>query len=168
MSSQHEPTSPYLAEGTELTPPERSDDAGQGQGNRSSGVKGQISELAQTAKSQASAAIQPIAKNAKSMAEEQKSRGAERLGGIAQAVHGAADEIAREVPFAADYIHSVAGKLDDASGLLRDNSVEDLARMAIDFAEERPVVFIGSALAAGFVVSRLLRSSVTLADEDEE
>ena len=167
MSSQHEPTNPYLAEGTELTPPARSDDAGPSSGSRSGRVKEQISGLAQTAKSQASAAIQPITKNAKSMAEEQKSRGAERIGSIAQAVHGAADEIAREIPFAGDYIHTVAGKLDDASSLLRDNSAEELGRMAVDFAEERPLVFIGGAVAAGFVVSRLLRSSVTL-DEDEE
>lgn len=164
MSSQHEPPSQEFTEGTELAPPDRSDDAS----TRSGRVKEHISEFAQTAKTQASAAIQPITKNAKSMAEEQKSRGAERIGNIALAVHGAADEIAREVPFAGDYVHSLAGRLDDASSLLRDNSAEELAKMAVEFAEERPLVFIGGAVAAGFFVSRLLRSSVTLADDEDE
>jgi ElaB/YqjD/DUF883 family membrane-anchored ribosome-binding protein len=135
---------------------------------RSSRVKGQISEFAQSAKNQASAAIQPIANNARSMAEEQKARGAERIGNLAQAIHGAADEIAQEVPLAANYVHTAAEKLDNASKLLREKSVEDLMDMATDFAEERPYVFLGGAVAAGFVLMRLLRSSPVGDEESGE
>src|ERR1043165_5986121 len=78
-------------------------------------VKGQISEFAQSAKSQASAAIQPIANNARSLAEEQKQRGADRIDEIARAVHGAAEELSREVPMAGNYIHAAADKLDQTS-----------------------------------------------------
>lgn len=157
MSSQHEsPGSPYSAEGTDYT---AQSDSTESTGGRSARVRGQISEFAQSAKDQASAAIQPIANNARSMAEEQKARGAERIGSLAQAIHGAADEIAQEVPLAANYVHTAAEKLDNASKLLREKSVEDLMEMATDFAEERPYVFLGGAVAAGFVLMRLLRSS---------
>ena len=102
------------------------------------------------------------------MAEEQKVRGAERIGSLAQAIHGAADEIAQEVPLAANYVHTAAEKLDNASKLLREKSVEDLMEMATDFAEERPYVFLGGAVAAGFVLMRLLRSSPVGDEESGE
>lgn len=166
MSSHQEPSGQYAAEGADLGTENRS--SGEGSGSRASRVKGQISEFAETAKSQASAALQPIANNARSMAEEQKSRGAARIADIAQALHSAADQMAEDVPFAADYVHSAASKLEETSRTLRERSVEDLARMAVDFAEERPMLYVGGAVAAGFLVARLLRSSVALEDEEEE
>ena len=134
---------------------------------RTSRISNQISEFAQTAKSQAASAIQPIANNAKSMAEEQKQRGATRIDGIARAVHSAADEIAKEVPVAANYVHAAADRLDRTSSMLRDNSVEDLLKMATDFAQERPYLFIGGAVASGFLLTRLLRSSTDVEDDSE-
>jgi len=160
MSSQHESSgaSPNGSEAN-IEP--------SGEANRSSRIGNQISEFAQTAKSQAASAIQPIANNAKSMAEEQKQRGATRIDGIARAVHSAADEIAKEVPVAATYVHAAADRLDRTSGLLRDNSVEDLVKMATDFAQERPYLFIGGAVASGFLLTRLLRSSTETEDDSE-
>jgi hypothetical protein len=153
-----------MAEGTDFD----AQTSGDGTSNsRTSRVKGQISEFAQTAKTQASAAIQPLTNNARSLAEEQKTRGAGRIGNVAQAFHSAADEMAQESPLAANYVHAAAKKLDETASLLRDNSVEDLMQIAADFAEERPLVFIGGAVAAGFALSRLLRSS-TLDDESGE
>lgn len=164
MSSHQESPSQHTAEGADLNT-----DAGTGTETRArtSRVKEQISEFAQTAKSQASAAIQPITNNARNMAEEQKSRGAARIGDIAQALHSAANQMAEEVPFAADYVHTAASKLEETSRMLRERSVDDLAQMAVDFAEERPILYIGSAIAAGFFAARLLRSSVDYADEYE-
>lgn len=165
MSSQHESPHSNSVEPTDYTAKSHNAENG---GSRSSRVKGHISEFAQSAKDQASAAIQPIADNARSMAEEQKTRGAERIGGIAQAIHGAADEIGKEVPLAANYVHAAANKLDSTSRLLQDNSVDDLMQMATDFAEERPYVFLGGAVAAGFVLMRLLRSSPVGGEESGE
>jgi hypothetical protein len=164
MSSQHEPSGSYMAEGTDFDAQTSGDGTSH---SRTSRVKGQISEFAQTAKTQASAAIQPLTNNARTLAEEQKTRGAGRIGNVAQAFHSAADEMAQESPLAANYVHAAAKKLDETASLLRDNSVEDLMQIAVDFAEERPLVFIGGAVAAGFALSRLLRSS-TLDDESGE
>jgi len=164
MSSQHGPSGSYMTEGTDFDAQTSGDGARR---SRASRVKGQISEFAQTAKTQASAAIQPLTNNARSLAEEQKVRGAGRIGNMAQAFHSAADEMAQESPLAANYVHAAAKKLDETASLLRDNSVEELVQIATDFAEERPLIFISGAVAAGFVLSRLLRSS-TLDDESGE
>jgi ElaB/YqjD/DUF883 family membrane-anchored ribosome-binding protein len=132
------------------------------------GLKGRISNLAQSAKDQASAAVAPIRENARSVVEEQKERGASRIDGLAQAIHGAANELDAEVPQAATYVHAAAEQLERASGLLRDNSVEDLVRKATDLAEERPVVFVAGAMAIGFVLARLLRSTPAGHDVEDD
>lgn len=156
MSSQHEPGQ---FEGANMN---------QDNSGSRSRVKGQISEFAQSAKNQASAAIQPIADNARSLAEEQKQRGANRIDEIARAVHSAAEELTREIPGAGTYIHAAADKLDQTSRMLREKSVEDLLETATEFAEERPFLFVGGAVAAGFLLTRLLRSSPIIEDEESE
>jgi len=141
--------------------------------NRSSesdgdGLKGRISTLAQTAKEQASAAVAPIRDNARTVVEEQKERGASRIDSLAQAIRGAANQLDEEIPQAAGYVNAAAGQLERVSSLLRDNSVEELMGKATDLAEERPVVFVAGALAIGFVLARLLRSTpATYEDEDD-
>ena len=157
MSSQHEPG--QFTEGANMN-----DDNSRSRTR----MRGQISDFAQSAKSQASAAIQPIANNARSLAEEQKQRGADRIDEIARAVHGAAEELSREVPMAGNYIHAAADKLDQTSRMLREKSVEDLLQTATEFAEEQPFLFIGGAMAAGFLLTRLLRSSPVIEDEESE
>jgi ElaB/YqjD/DUF883 family membrane-anchored ribosome-binding protein len=123
------------------------------------GIKSHLSQLAQAAKEQASAAVAPIRDNARSVVEEQKERGASRIDDLAQALNNAAQALDEEIPQAATYVHSAADQLGKASSLLRDNSIEDLIKKATEFAEERPVVFVAGAVAAGFLLARLLRSS---------
>ena len=132
------------------------------------GIRDRISTLAQTAKEQATAAVAPIRDNARSVVEEQKQRGASRIDSLAQAIHGAANELDGEIPQAATYVHAAAEQLERASGLLRDNSVEDLIRKGTELAEERPVVFMAGALAIGFVLARLLRSTPMDYDEEDD
>lgn len=157
MSSQHEPSSNHGG-GNDNGTSSLNSGAGSDTGS-AGGVKGQISELAQTAKSQASAAIQPLTNNARSMAEEQKQRGAQRVDEIAQAIHNAASEIEKEVPFAAGYVHAAGERLESVATTLRESSVEDLAQMATEYAQERPLMFVGGAVAVGFALARLFRSS---------
>jgi ElaB/YqjD/DUF883 family membrane-anchored ribosome-binding protein len=118
-----------------------------------------LSELASNAAEQLQAAAQPLKEDARQLAEEQKSRGADRIQTLAQAVHGAAEEIGKQVPQAAGYIHSGAEQLERASRMLRDNSVDDLVQMTKRLAREQPLAFIGGSVAAGFVLARFLRSS---------
>jgi len=103
--------------------------------------------------------VQPLKEDAIELAEEQKARGADRIQTLAQAVHGAAEEIGKQVPQAAGYIHSGAEQLERASQMLRDNSVDDLVQMTKRLAREQPLTFIGGSVAAGFVLARFLRST---------
>lgn len=122
-------------------------------------VKDQAAEAAQAAKDQVSAAAQPVADKARELAEQQKDTGAERIQSVARAVHTAADDIGKQSPQVAEYIHSGAEQLERASRLLRDNSVDDLLQMTNRLAHDRPLAFIGGSVAAGFVLARFLKSS---------
>jgi hypothetical protein len=141
---------------------------GSGLDKESSGLEGakeqakdQLSDLAQTAKQQAAAAAEPIKENARDIAEQQKQRHAGKIDNVAQAVHGAADDLGQEMPQTARYIHSGAEQLERASRLLRENSVDDLVQMANRLAHDRPLAFIGGSMIAGFALGRFLRSSAS-------
>ena len=119
----------------------------------------QISSVAENAQEQASELVQPLKDKAERIAEQQKEAGAEQVGGVARAVRGAAGELERELPQAARYIHDAADRLDRASSALRERSVDDLFHSLSDFARKQPATFFGSAVFAGFVLSRFLKST---------
>jgi hypothetical protein len=96
---------------------------------------------------------------ARDAADDVKSKGAERLAGVSRAVHGAADELGREMPQTAGYIHSAAETLESATSALRERSVEDLATSFINFARRQPAAAFAGAVLAGFALSRFLLSS---------
>jgi hypothetical protein len=132
-------------------------------------AKDKIAAATDTAKDKISAAAEPVADKAREVAEEQKQSGAERIDGVAKAVHTAADEIGKQVPQVAGYIHSGAEQLEKTSRLLRENSIDDLLKMTNRLAHERPLAFIGGSVAAGFVLARFLRTSgSTTADPQQD
>ena len=98
---------------------------------------------------------QPI----RSVPEQQKRAGAEQLGSVARAVHGAAGELERQLPHAARYVHDAADRLDNAATALRERNVDDILRSVTQFARSQPATFFGSAVFAGFALSRFLKSS---------
>lgn len=102
---------------------------------------------------------QELADHARGLAEEQKVRGAERLGGVAKAVHSAASEMERDLPQAAGYIHEAAERIDRASAAIRHQSIEEIISQIDEFARRQPVAFFGGSVLAGFVLSRFLKST---------
>ena len=74
-------------------------------------------------------------------AERQKDAGAERLEGLAEAVHGA------------------ASRIESVSAALRDRSIEDLLQNAGRLARSQPAALFGGAVLAGIALSRFLKSS---------
>jgi hypothetical protein len=69
------------------------------------------------------------------------------------------------MPQAAGLIHDAATRLEGAAASLRDRSVDDLLRSLNDFARNQPAAFFGSAVLAGFALSRFLKSSAQPDDE---
>jgi hypothetical protein len=88
-----------------------------------------------------------------------KAKGVDQISGVSRAVHGAADELSRELPQAAGYIHSVADRMESASSALRERSVEDLVSSLNNFARRQPAAAFAGSVLAGFAISRFLKSS---------
>lgn len=123
--------------------------------------KEQVSSAAQRMRGTAGEVIEPLKEKAREAAERQKDAGAEQIGGVARAVHGAASELEKELPHAASYIHDAADRLDRTAAALREHSVEDLVESLRRFARNQPGTFFGSAVFAGFALSRFLKSSAS-------
>lgn len=100
-----------------------------------------------------------VADEARHYAEAQKDHGAERIDGVARAIHDAADQIGRDLPQAAGYIHEAATRIEQASAMMRERRIEDLLGVVDDFAHRQPAAFFGGSVLAGFLLSRFLRSS---------
>lgn len=121
--------------------------------------KEQASSTAERVRAKAAEVIEPLKEKARDAAEQHKDVGAEQIGGVARAVHGAASELERELPHAAAYIHDAADRLDTAAAALREHSVDDLFASLNRFARNQPATFFASAVFAGFAFSRFLKSS---------
>src|SRR5437588_5098226 len=91
--------------------------------------------------------------------DEAKAKRVDQVEGVTRAVHNAADELRRELPQAAGYIHSVADGLESASSALRERSVEDLVSSLNHFARRQPAAAFAGSVLAGFALSRFLKSS---------
>jgi hypothetical protein len=115
--------------------------------------------LGETAEAIKEGAAEALKGTAADFAEAGKETGAERIGRLGRAVHGAANEIGKELPQAAEYVHTAGEGLENAAAHLRDHSVEDLFESFNRFARRQPVAAFAGAILAGFVLSRFLKSS---------
>jgi hypothetical protein len=122
-------------------------------------LKQKVSSEAERAKAKLAEAAVPVKEQARDFAERQKSAGAEQIGGVARAVHGAADKLEQDIPFAAEYVRQAADTIEGAAEKLKQKSVDDIAQSIADFARAQPVAFLGGAVLAGFVLARFLKSS---------
>jgi hypothetical protein len=93
------------------------------------------------------------------VAEEQKTAGAERIEAVGRAVHGAADQLGKEIPQAAPYIHSAAETLEGAASWLQGRSVDEFVTGLNRFAREQPAAAFAGSVLAGFALARFLKSS---------
>jgi len=101
-------------------------------------------------------------------ADEAKSKSSDQISGVGRAVHGAADELGRELPQAAGYIHAMADKLEGASSALRERSVEDLVSSFNSFARRQPAAAFAGSVLAGFALSRFLKSSASSSENRQQ
>ncbi|HWV53060.1 MAG TPA: hypothetical protein VNZ93_10825 [Pseudorhodoplanes sp.] len=92
-------------------------------------------------------------------ANRQKDIGVEKMSGLADAAHKAADALANENSGMADLVHEAADGLHRASENLRTRDVGDIYRSVNDFARQQPLTFLACSFAAGVLLSRFLKSS---------
>jgi hypothetical protein len=113
-------------------------------------ARSDIAQAAETAKAEA-----------RRIASQQKDAGADRLGEVAGAVHGAARSLEAGMPQMASYVHDAAVRLEDAARTLRTRNVDDLVDEISRFARSQPALFFGGAMLAGFALTRFLKSTAS-------
>jgi hypothetical protein len=118
-----------------------------------------LSALSRKAKSNFADAAESAKAEARRIASQQKDAGADRLGEMAGAVHGAARTLEAGMPQMATYVHGAAAQIEDAAQTLRHRSVDELIDGIGNFARAQPAVFFGGAMLAGFALTRFLKSS---------
>jgi hypothetical protein len=90
----------------------------------------------------------------------QKRRATSALESVVAAAHDTSRHLRDERrTAAASVVEGAAKQLDRLAEQLRSKDLEELADEARRFARERPAVFIGTSLVAGFVATRFARSS---------
>jgi hypothetical protein len=125
----------------------------------SSDLQQAVKATTRAVKAQASEFGADVGHELSQVAEAQKIRGVEAMQGFARAVDSAAAGLAEQSPMVARYVRDAAKQVDGFSNNIRGRSVTELMHAATDLARSQPVLFFAGALAAGFALSRFLKSS---------
>ena len=97
-------------------------------------------------------------------AEAEKIRGVDAMQGLARAIGTAATELQAQSPSVARYVRDAAQRVEGLSSNIRGRSVAELVQATSDLAKSQPTVFFAGAVAAGFALSRFLKSSASHVD----
>lgn len=117
-------------------------------------------QTADTVKQRTREAAADARTQAESMLGEQKQAAAGQLQGLAGALRKTAEQLdSQDQKPVARYAERAAEGLDRLGDNLRDRDIDSLAAQVQDFARQQPGVFLGGAVAAGFLVARFLKSS---------
>jgi hypothetical protein len=123
-------------------------------------VKEQAREAAAEMKAGAGDAVEDVKEQVRSSAARQKDAAAQQMDGWAHALRSASDDLhGRGQDSAAAWVLQAAAGLERCSGTMRERDVDDLVGTVEDFARRQPVAFLGGAVAAGFGLARLMKSS---------
>lgn len=118
-------------------------------------------EVVDQAKETAGRVAGQVQEQATSRLEEQKERAAGGLGSLAQAVRQTGQELRGQEQGAgvAAYADTAAQQIERAASFLRTRDVPQLLDEVEDVAQRQPALFLGGALALGFLGVRFLLSS---------
>src|SRR5205085_9551678 len=109
------------------------------------GARGQLNDQIWTVAEKARDGLARNVEPAKRFVGEQKTAGAQRIGDVAQVIHGAAGQLEPQLPRVAKSVHEAAGFVDEAATALRERSVEDLVASCTRFARAQPAAFFAAA-----------------------
>jgi ElaB/YqjD/DUF883 family membrane-anchored ribosome-binding protein len=97
---------------------------------------------------------------ARTAAEEGKAKAAETLSSVSEAARNAADKLkgTKAEPFSG-YVESAADSISGLASKIDSRSVDDLVDDVREMVRRSPVIAIGAAALAGFVISRFLKAT---------
>lgn len=118
---------------------------------------GAATDFTEDLRDTASGFTQDIRGAAESLIDEQKENVADLAHGCALALRRSADAFAEEgVVIVAQYADQMADQVDHLSDAVRSRNWRELLANAEDAARRRPELFLAGAIAAGFVMVRLM------------
>ena len=133
---------------------------GAGNGEVAQQVKQQGQQLTQQARRQAGDLASRGGEQVKSQLANQKHEASQRLTPIQTALRETAQQLRKQGQDpVAEYADRASDGVERVSGYLRDKDVDEMVDEARGFARNRPALFLGGALALGFLGSRFLKSS---------
>ena len=100
-----------------------------------------------------------IKQNVTTRVAEQKNRAADGLGGIANVIRNAGNELRNENEAIAGYVDQASEQLRRFADQIRQKGVADMLDDVHSFARRRPALFIGGAFLVGLGIARFLKSS---------
>lgn len=104
--------------------------------------------------------VDAAAEQARAAAREQKSVAARAIGRVAGALHQTAGNLERERDSStARYFHQAADGMERFSATLEEQDLDNLLLQSQEYARRHPAAVFCGAMAAGFALSRFLKSS---------
>ena len=94
-----------------------------------------------------------------SRVDEQKNKAADGLGGIADVIRNAGNELRTENEALAQYVDMASDQMRRFADTIRQRGVADMLDDVHAFARRRPALFIGGAFLIGLGVARFLKAS---------
>lgn len=112
--------------------------------------------------------VDRVKETATAQLTNQKDRGIDTLGRVAEAVRSSTQKLREERhDTIAGYVDQAADRIDDWSRRLREKDVNEIISDVQGLARRQPAVFIGSAFALGLVGARFLKSSRQQSERDD-
>jgi hypothetical protein len=168
MNSQDSPPSSSRSSSSRSHTPAPSQDMRPKAGDAASKVADAARQAGGQAKQAASSLASDATKQAKGFLNMQVTAGAGVVEHIVESARAAAESLDQNAPQLAGLVRNAADRAETFSQDLRDQTVEDLIRMASDFTRKRPALVFGLASLAGFVAFRVFKSSVPKPSWDSE
>jgi hypothetical protein len=100
-----------------------------------------------------------------SKVDEQKNRAADGLGGIADVIRTASNELRMENETLASYVDAASDQMRRLADQIREKGVEEMMYDVNQFARRRPALFIGGAFLVGIGIARFLKSTAASGDD---
>ncbi len=117
-------------------------------------------QLAQQARQQAGELANRGGEQVKNQLANQKHQAAQRMTPVQAALRETGQQLRNQGQGpVAEYADKAADQVERFAGYLRENDVDELLNDARGFARRNPAVFLGSAVALGFLATRFLKSS---------
>jgi uncharacterized phage infection (PIP) family protein YhgE len=134
----------------------RARQAASGAAETASNLAGQASGLASKA---ASAIASEAQHKATGLMQQQMEASADYVRLVSGTAQSAARQLENKAPELARLVQDAAGRAEQFADDLKNKDVEEIVEMAWDFARRNPRMFLGGAIAAGFLLARFAKSS---------